>query len=112
MEQMLEKARLEYFFNNSQNRRLRRKMAKNLGLMKQGWQGIKDEFPPYNKPMDLGIKKFKRSLRKANSGKKTCASSKDVIEYKLRARKALSNTIKEETSFTNFDESKILSKEA
>ena len=93
---MLEKARLEYFFNNSQNRRLRRKMAKNLGLMKQGWQSIKDEFPPYNRPMDLGIKKFK----------KTGASHKDVVEYKLRARKALSNTIKEEASL------KILSKEA
>ena len=83
MEQMLEKARLEYFFNNSQNRRLRRKMAKNLGLMKQGWQNVKDEFPPYNKPMDLGIKKFK----------KTGASSKDVVEYKLRARKALSKQL-------------------
>ena len=83
MEQMLEKARLEYFFNNSQNRRLRRKMAKNLGLMKQGWQNIKDEFPPYNRPMDLGIKKFK----------KTGASSKDVVEYKLRARKALSKQL-------------------
>ena len=83
MEQMLEKARLEYFFNNSQNRRLRRKMAKNLGLMKQGWQSIKDEFPPYNRPMDLGIKKFK----------KTGASSKDVVEYKLRARKALSKQL-------------------
>ena len=84
MEQMLEKARLEYFFNNSQNRRLRRKMAKNLGLMKKGWQKIKDEFQPYNKPMDLGIKKFK----------KTGASHKDVVEYKLRARKALVDNIK------------------
>lgn len=84
MEQMLEKARLEYFFNNSQNRRLRRKMAKNLGLMKQGWQSIKDELPPYNRPMDLGIKKFK----------KTGASSKDVVEYKLRAREALVDNIK------------------
>lgn len=83
MEQMLEKARLEYFFNNSQNRRLRRKMAKNLGLMKKGWQNIKDEFPPYNKPMDLGIKKFK----------KTGASHKDVVEYKLKARKALSKQL-------------------
>ena len=83
MEQMFEKARLEYFFNNSQNRRLRRKMAKNLGLMKKGWQNIKDEFPPYNEPMDLGIKKFK----------KTGASSKDVVEYKLRARKALVDNI-------------------
>ena len=83
MEQMLEKARLEYFFNNSQNRRLRRKMAKNLGLMENGWQNIKDEFPPYNRPMDLGIKKFK----------KTGASSKDVVEYKLRARKALSKQL-------------------
>ena len=83
MEQMLEKARLEYFFNNSQNRRLRRKMAKNLGLMKKGWQNVKDEFPPYNKPIDLGIKKFK----------KTGASHKDVVEYKLRARKALSKQL-------------------
>lgn len=83
MEQMFEKARLEYFFNHSQNRKLRRKMAKNLGLMKQGWQNVKDEFPPYNKPMDLGIKKFK----------KTGASSKDVVEYKLRARKALSKQL-------------------
>ena len=83
MEQMLEKARLEYFFNNSQNRRLRRKMAKNLGLMKKGWQNIKDEFPPYNKPMDLGIKKFK----------KTGASHEDVVEYKLKARKALSKQL-------------------
>ena len=84
MEQMLEKARLEYFFNNSQNRRLRRKMAKNLGLMKKGWQSIKDEFSPYNKPMDLGIKKFK----------KTGPSHEDVVEYKLKAREALVNTIK------------------
>ena len=81
---MLEKARLEYFFNNSQNRRLRRKMAKNFGLTRKGWQKIKDEFPPYNKPMDLGIKKFK----------KTGASHKDVVEYKLRARKALVDNIK------------------
>ena len=84
MEQMLEKARLEYFFNNSQNRRLRRKMARELGLMKQGWQSIKDQVPPYNEPMNLGIKKFK----------KTGASHKDVVEYKLRARKALVDNIK------------------
>ena len=83
MEQMLEKARLEYFFNNSQNRRLRRKMAKDLHMMKQGWQSVKEEFPPYNHPIDLGIKKFK----------KTGASSKDVVEYKLRARKALSKQL-------------------
>ena len=78
MEQMFEKARLEYFFNHSQNRRLRRKMAKDLSMIKQGWQNVKEEFPPYNHPMDLGIKKFK----------KTGASSKDVVEYKKEARAA------------------------
>ena len=80
----LEEARRRWFFENSQSRRLRRGMAKKLGLMKHGWQNIKDEFPPYNKPMDVGIKKFK----------KTGASHKDVVEYKLRARKALVDNIK------------------
>lgn len=79
---ILEQARSEYFFNNSQNRQLRRRMAKNLGLMKQGWQNIKDEFPPYNKPMDLGIKRFKR----------TGASNKDVLHYKEEAHSAFVNT--------------------
>ena len=83
MEDLFGKARLEYFFNHSQNRRLRRKMAKDLGFMKEGWQAVKDQFPPYNKPMYLGIKKFK----------KTGASHKDVVEYKLKAREAISNTI-------------------
>lgn len=81
---MLEKARLEYFFNNSQNRRLRRGMAKKLGMMKMGWKNIKEEFPPYNHPMDMGINKFK----------KTGASHKDVVDYKLKARKAFADTIK------------------
>lgn len=83
MEQMLEKARLEYFFNHSQNRSLRRKMAKELGLMKQGWQNIKDEFPPYNNPVDLGINKFKKAGH----------SYKEVLEYKLRVRKNPNSTI-------------------
>ena len=84
MEELLEKARLEYFFNHSQNRRLRRKMARELGLMKQGWQAIKDQVPHYNEPMNLGIKKFKKAGH----------SYKDVLEYKLRARKALVDNIK------------------
>lgn len=84
MEDIFEKARLEYFFNHSQNRRLRRKMARELGLMKQGWQSIKDKAPPYNEPIDLGIKKFKKAGH----------SYKDVLEYKLKAREALVNTIK------------------
>lgn len=84
MEELFGKARIEYFFNHSQNRRLRRKMARDLKMMKLGWQNVKEEFPPYNKPMDLGIKKFK----------KTGASYKDVVEYKMKARTALSNTIK------------------
>ena len=83
MEQMFEKARLEYFFNYSQNRKLRRKMARDLGLMKQGWQNVKEEFPPYNHQMDLGIKKFKKAGH----------NYKEVLEYKLRARKALSKQL-------------------
>jgi len=59
-------------------------MAKNLGVMKLGWQNVKDQFPPYNQPMDLGIKKFKKAGH----------SYKDVLEYKMKAREALSNTIK------------------
>lgn len=81
---MLEKSRLEYFFNNSQNRKLRRGMAKRMGAMKLGWQNVKSEFPPYNHPMNLGINKFK----------KTGANHKDVLDYKLKARKAFVETIK------------------
>lgn len=84
MEDLFSKARMEYFFNNSQNRKLRRRMAKNIGAMKEGWQNVKDQFPPYNHPLDLGINKFK----------KTGASHKDVVEYKLKARQALSNKLK------------------
>lgn len=84
MENIMSKARMEYFFNHSQSRRLRRKMAKDLGMMKEGWQNVKDEFPPYNKPMDLGIKKFKKAGH----------SHKDVVEYKKEARLAFVNTIK------------------
>lgn len=84
LNELLEKERLKYLFNHSLSRRLRRKMAKELGYMKLGWQNIKDEVPPYNYPMDLGINKFK----------KTGANHKDVLDYKLKARKAFVETIK------------------
>lgn len=72
---------IEYFFKMSQSRRLRRRMAKELKMMKHGWQNIKDEFPPYNQPLDLGINKFKKAGH----------SAKDVVEYKLKSYGALSN---------------------
>lgn len=78
---MPSKNSIQYFFKMSQNRRLRRRMAKELGLMKEGWQNIKEEFPPYNQPIDLGIKKFKKAGH----------SAKDVVEYKLKSYGALSN---------------------
>lgn len=72
---------MQYFFKMSQNRYLRRKLAKQLGMMKHGWQNVKEEFPPYNKPMDLGINKFKKAGH----------SYKDVVEYKQKSYGALSN---------------------
>ena len=84
MEQLFEKQRLEYFYNHSQSRRLRRKMAKELGFMKLGWQNVKDQFPAYNKPLDLGINKYK----------KTGQPHKNVVEYKMRARTALNDKLK------------------
>lgn len=91
---IVEEARLEYFFRNSQNRRLRRRMAKRLGMMKNGWQNIKEEFPPYNQPKNLGINKFKRSLKETslNSSDK----HKAVLQYKAKARKAVNNIITKE----------------
>jgi len=88
----LEEARRRYFFENSQSRRLRRRMAKNLGFMKQGWQNIKEDFPPYNKPKDLGIKNFKRTLEKTSLS--TSDKNKAVVQYKMKAHEALVNTIK------------------
>ena len=88
----LEEARRRWFFENSQSRKLRRRMAKKLGLMKHGWQNIKDEFPPYNKPQNLGIKGFKRTLE--DTALSTSDKNKAVLQYKLKAREALVNTIK------------------
>ena len=88
----LEEARRRYFFENSQNRKLRRRMAKKLGYMKQGWQTIKDEFPPLNRPQDLGVKEFKRVLKEKPLS--TSVKNKAVLQYKLKAREALVNTIK------------------
>ena len=59
MEDLFEKARLEYFFKMSLNRFRRRKMARELKMMRTGWGKIKDNFPPYNLPIDMGIHKYK-----------------------------------------------------
>lgn len=77
---ILEDERIKYFARMSQSRKLRRRMAKELGLMKYGWQNIKDQFPPRNQPMDLGIKKFKKAGH----------SNKDVLEFKKKSYGALS----------------------
>ena len=88
----LEEARRRYFFENSQSRKLRRRMAKRFGQMKFGWQNIKEDFPPYNKPRDLGINKFKRTLKETSLG--TSDKNKAVLQYKMKAHEALVNTIK------------------
>jgi len=88
----LEEARRRYFFENSQSRKLRRRMAKRFGQMKLGWQNIKEDFPPYNKPTDLGINKFKKTVKQTNLS--TSGKNKAVLQYKVKAREALVNTIK------------------
>lgn len=95
MDNLLDEARLEYFYRNSQSRFLRRRMAKKLGAMKQGWQNVKDEFPPYNKPNDLGINKFKKTI---NTNKSITPSQKRkaVINYKSKVRAALSDQLNKE----------------
>ena len=87
----VEQACREWFFRISQSRKLRRRGAKSLRLMKLGWQNIKDDFPPYNKPMDLGIKEFKRTLKETSLS--TSDKNKAVLQYKLKAREALVNNI-------------------
>lgn len=88
----LQEAREDWFKKMSQNRRLRRLMAKKLGFMKQGWQNVKDEFPPINRPQDLGVKEFKRVLKEKPLS--TSVKNKAVLQYKVKAREALVNTIK------------------
>ena len=88
----LSEAREDWFKKMSQNRRLRRLMAKKLGYMKQGWQNVKDEFPPINRPQDLGVSEFKRVLKEKPLS--TSVKNKAVLQYKLKAREALVNTIK------------------
>lgn len=88
----LEESREAWFKKMSQNRRLRRLMARKLGYMKQGWQNVKDEFPPINKPQDLGVNEFKRVLKEKKIS--TSVKNKAVLQYKLKAREALVNTIK------------------
>ena len=88
----LNEAREDWFKKMSQNRRLRRLMAKKLGYMKQGWQNVKDEFPPINRPLDLGVNEFKRVLSEKKID--TSTKNKAVLQYKMKAREALVNTIK------------------
>lgn len=87
----LQEAREDWFKKMSQNRQLRRKMAKKLGFMKQGWQNIKHDFPPINRPLDLGINEFKSVLKEMELT--TSDKRKAVVQYKLKAREALVNTI-------------------
>lgn len=84
--------REEWFFKNSQNRAKRRKMAKLLGYMKDGWQEVSYNFPPVNTPKDLGIQEFKRVL--AEKGVSTSDKNKAVLKYKMKAYEALVNSIK------------------
>ena len=72
----MEDARLEYFFLHSLSRRLRKKMARELKVDFH-------ELPPYNKPMDFGINKFKRSLR--GKGLSRSQRNRAVVIYKERA---------------------------
>lgn len=87
----VQEAREDWFKKMSQNRRLRRLMAKKLGYMKQGWQNVKEEFPPINRPLDLGVKEFKRVLKEKPLS--TSVKNKAVLQYKVKAREALVNTI-------------------
>lgn len=84
----LEKAREKYFFEHSQSRRLRRKMAKELRIPFD-----KDVFPPYNKPMNLGINEFKRQLK--NTALNSSDKHKAVVQYKMKAYKTFAKAIKE-----------------
>ena len=88
----LEESREAWFKKMSQNRRLRRLMARKLGYMKHGWQNVKEEFPPINRPQDLGVNEFKRVLKEKKIS--TSVKNKAVLQYKLKAREALVNTIK------------------
>lgn len=89
--QSQEEARKEWFFNNSKNRFLRRRMAKKLGYMKDGWQEVAYNFPPINQPRDLGIKEFKRVLKE--KGVSTSDKNKAVLQYKAKAYEALVKNI-------------------
>lgn len=95
---MFEEARNKYFFLNSQNRKLRRKMAKKLGLMKQGWQNIKDDFPPYNKPKDLGINEFKKVVN-TNKSLSSSQRNKAVLQYKSKAKEVLADQLTKEEQY-------------
>lgn len=83
----LEEAREQWYRKMSKNRRSRREMARKLGLMKKGWQNIKDDFKPINKPFDLGISEFKRVL--STSSLSTSDKNKSVLQYKKKAYEVL-----------------------
>lgn len=84
---LLEKAREKYFFEHSLSRRLRRKMAKELRIPFD-----KDTFPPYNKPMNLGINEFKKKLK--NTALNSSDRNKAVVQYKMKAYTTFAKAIK------------------
>lgn len=64
------------------NRKGRRRLAKRDGRIKD-WADIQDAYGPINKPIDLGINKFKKMAReKLNKPYKT------VLNYKIEMHKA------------------------
>lgn len=79
----------EYFLKMSQNRMLRRTMAKQLGMR---WQDNKEKFVPYRLPIDLGIKEFKKRLKESELS--TSQKNKAVLKYKVKAYSVLANIIK------------------
>ena len=90
----LEEARRKWFEKMSQRRASRRLMAKKLGFMKNGWQNVKEQFPPVNRPIDLGISEFKRVLKETPLS--TSDKNKAVLQYKEKAYSAINNIINKE----------------
>lgn len=84
---IFEEVRVEYFFKMSQSRRLRRQMAKQLKVLKF-WKSMKEEFPPYNEPHNLGIRKLKREIT-GNPKKRSSKDNEGIKLFKKTAHRLL-----------------------
>lgn len=82
----------EYIGRMLQNRKGRRKLAKRDKQIKN-WANIQEYYGPINRPIDLGIKQFKKMAR-LNVAK----PYKFVLRYKMEMYKALEEALKGETN--------------